>query len=96
MSIYFVQIEGGGPVKVGYANDVRRRLADLQTASFQRLRLVASMPGDRAAEAEVHKRLNHLRIRGEWFRPDPEMWEVLGDLTDLPVIAGMVMEEEAA
>ena len=98
MSVYFIQARNGGPVKIGYSGNPKKRLYDLSVASFEPLRLVAVVPGDRRDEREVHEQLDHLRIRGEWFRPSEEMREVVrerqtGDVTYL--CAGLV-EEEAA
>lgn len=70
--IYFV---GGrrGPIKIGYSTDVRKRLAKLRVGSSQRLSLMAKAPGTMEEERRMHRQFSHLRIRGEWFRRDPEI-----------------------
>jgi len=76
MPVYLVQAGEGGPVKIGVASDVAARLGDLQTAHYEELRLVRCIDGGRAHEQWLHRRFDHLRIRGEWFRFDPEMMEI--------------------
>lgn len=55
-------------IKIGFSADPWGRLASLQTAHYQRLDLLAIMPGDQAAEREIHRRFWKHRERGEWFR----------------------------
>lgn len=63
----------GLPVKIGYTGNLRRRLVELQAGSVDRLFLVAFLHGDRALEKEVQGRLEHLRIREDWFRMADEV-----------------------
>ena len=68
--VYFLQAEDG-PIKIGFTNDLRRRLGQLQHVNHHKLRLRAVLPGDRVIEAMYHMQFIGLRLRGEWFRPDP-------------------------
>lgn len=69
--VYFIGFGERGPIKIGYASNVRRRLHCLQTAYVGRLRLLGkvhgSAPAMLALEAELHAKFAHLRLRGEWF-----------------------------
>jgi DNA-binding XRE family transcriptional regulator len=60
-----------GPVKVGIARNVRRRLIELQTGSASHLQILheVEMEEDEAvaAEAVAHARLADRATRGEWF-----------------------------
>jgi hypothetical protein len=67
--VYFVQRGTDGPVKIGSAEDVGKRVRTLQTGSPERLRLLATVPGGSSLEGLIHERLGAHRIRGEWFRP---------------------------
>jgi hypothetical protein len=71
--IYFVQQDGGGPIKIRLAKDVLKRLDGLLNASSCELSLLAVMPGDAAVERQMHQRFAKHHIRGEWFRPHPEI-----------------------
>lgn len=65
--IYFVEASPDSPIKVGWASDIAKRVAALQTAHWQELRVVGQVPGDQPAEAEAHYELRPHRLRGEWF-----------------------------
>lgn len=65
--IYVIQGDPETPLKVGYAVDPVKRLATLQTGSYQDLRVLAVFPGDLEAEHACHRRLKPALVRGEWF-----------------------------
>jgi hypothetical protein len=67
--VYFVQSGAAGPIKIGWAASVRKRLALLQIGNPETLRLLAVAPGDAELEALLHLRFGDHRIRGEWFAP---------------------------
>lgn len=70
--IYFLQAENG-PIKIGMATNLDRRIYGLQTAHFHRLKLIHSEEHDdlivRKKERHYHDIFSHYRIRGEWFQP---------------------------
>jgi hypothetical protein len=59
--IYFAQLPGGS-IKIGTTNDVDARLSGLANHYGTELALLATMPGDRSVEAEMHERFSHLRL----------------------------------
>lgn len=70
--IYFIQGKDGlGLVKIGVANDPKKRLADLQRTSPIELEIIGSRPGDTFVERELHERFADFRAHGEWFEPSP-------------------------
>lgn len=68
MAVYLIRCDATGNTKIGYSRDPRSRLATLQTASPNRLRLVACFDGDESLEADLHQRFRDYRVNGEWFR----------------------------
>lgn len=72
---YFIQGEGGGPIKIGISTraGLQNRLSSIQTGHPDRL-VVRIMRGNR--EREMHLRFAHLRLAGEWFHADGELAEV--------------------
>ncbi|WP_109808386.1 GIY-YIG nuclease family protein [Sphingosinithalassobacter portus] len=66
--VYFVQVGSGGHIKIGWAKDPTKRIASLQTAQPQQLKLLGVIPGSLKAEREVHALFSQARVRGEWFR----------------------------
>lgn len=74
--IYFINSDGRADcIKIGYTRrDPQDRLRKLQTATPDQLRLIGAVEGERYLERMLHKRYQHLRIRGEWFRiPEARM-----------------------
>jgi hypothetical protein len=84
--IYFLQAVTGGPVKIGTAVNVDRRLAQLESHYGQPLAVLATMEGGPDEEREIHARFAHLRFerqgrrgrRPEQFRPAAELMEFIG------------------
>lgn len=72
----------GGPIKIGYGRDIRKRCMALQTGNHEALEMVVYFPGEGARlERELHLRFEKYRDRGEWFRC-PE--SVIDELRGLP------------
>ncbi len=78
-TVYFVQSDfPDGPVKIGYTGRrVRQRLAEGQTFAHQELTLLAETYGTMADEAKLHRLFAPLRLRGEWFRYEGELRELV-------------------
>lgn len=71
--VYFVQAGPNGPIKIGYARRVEKRIEDLQVANHEELKLVASFPcpslsNAQATERNLHRLFQKQHIRGEWFK----------------------------
>lgn len=78
--IYFIQsADGTGPIKIGFAVDPQKRIAEIQRMSPTRLRTLATIDGDRATESVLHRGFSHLRAYGEWFRPEQELLDFIAD-----------------
>jgi hypothetical protein len=71
--VYFVQGEGGGPIKIGSATNIQQRLRDLQIGSPVLLTLLHGVQGDYDLEYALHERFANDRLHGEWFTPSPEL-----------------------
>lgn len=71
--IYFIQSEHGGPIKIGRADDLAKRLVGLQTARPDKLVVLAAAPGTVQHERELHGLFSTHRDKGEWFHPAPEI-----------------------
>lgn len=76
--VYFVEADGLGLVKIGYALDVRKRFIALMTASPVRLTLLGTLPGGAKLEAAIHAQLADHRAHGEWFHKSAEVLAVVG------------------
>jgi hypothetical protein len=81
--IYFVQAgDDSRPIKIGYARNVGKRIATMQTGCPDELNLLAVMDGDEDVERSLHGLMGHLRVRGEWFRPAPELLDQIKSVSD--------------
>lgn len=68
---YFVR--QGDAIKIGHSIDPRQRLSNLQIGLPEELEVLAIVPAEVISEGAAHAKFNHLRLRGEWFRADPEL-----------------------
>ncbi len=90
MPVYFVQAGEAGPVKIGFAADVLRRLPELQVNSPFRLRALGQIKGDRLIERGLHIRFAGVRVSGEWFSPSPELLALIATAQPFPSRNGAV------
>ena len=80
--VYFVT--DGVAIKIGHASSPRSRLCELQVSHHVTLSLLHDMPGKLEDEYRIQQRFNHLRIRGEWFRPGQDLLEYIEELRKIP------------
>jgi hypothetical protein len=71
--VYFIQSGKDGPIKIGWSQDVGRRMSELQVANALPLALLGVTPGTMETESEFHARFAHLRMKAEWFKDSPEI-----------------------
>lgn len=70
--VYFIQAGDSGPIKIGFTNNVERRLSGLQTGCANPLNIIAKLPFKSKAaasryERELHDQFSPYRLTGEWF-----------------------------
>jgi hypothetical protein len=78
--LYFIQQGGDGPIKIGRATNVRRRLSELRDGSPDELYLIAAIRGGADLERDVHAALRDYWIRGEWFEADAVLTYLAAEL----------------
>lgn len=86
--VYFVGAAESGPVKIGFTTDrtAASRLAQLQTASHEKLIVLGTVEAGPATERAIHKFLSAHLVRGEWFEREPTLvlFARLTDTSSLP------------
>jgi hypothetical protein len=67
--VYFARYGLEGPIKIGRADDPRRRVGDLNVATPVQLILLGALLSEQAdiEEVEIQRRLGAYRVKGEWF-----------------------------
>ena len=78
--VYFILDRFCNAIKIGKSDDVDDRLGTLQTGNPNDLEIVHKIKcsSDRASkrlEKLYHRHFNDIRIRGEWFRYEKELFE---------------------
>lgn len=81
--VYFIADEDGY-LKIGYSHDPQARLAQLQTASRQTLRIITTVAGDIPTEKSLHALFADAHVRGEWFAPTERLVAFMSDLIGFP------------
>lgn len=75
--VYLMKNKRNGLTKIGYSTNPVVREATLQSEEPEVV-LIATHPGTKADETELHDRFIIHRVRGEWFRlPECDEWWVL-------------------
>jgi hypothetical protein len=69
-----------GAVKIGFSEDVEKRLREIRPHSPIPLRILAATHGGRMREAHYHWKFRRLRLHGEWFRRTPGLMREIGRL----------------
>lgn len=70
--VYFARCEKTGLVKIGYTQDLDRRVGELRRLGAAPV-VLATMPGNADTEHGLHARFADLRVDGEWFRPEARL-----------------------
>lgn len=90
--VYFIR--NGEAIKIGFTDNIKRRLAGLQTSSHTTLELIGSVSAGALDELSIHARFAHLRIRGEWFRAEPDLMTFIKRLRGGGTYAPMTPKEQ--
>lgn len=67
MNLYLIHAVGSDFYKIGYAVNVKRRMAALQTGCPYILKLLSSREGTMANELALQNHFKQFHFRGEWF-----------------------------
>ena len=70
--VYFIEA-AAGPIKIGFARNPKIRFFNIQTAHWDKLKLLGCVEGSMKNEKEWHDKYFEHNIRGEWFLPVKEL-----------------------
>ncbi|HEY4452338.1 MAG TPA: GIY-YIG nuclease family protein [Solirubrobacteraceae bacterium] len=93
---YFVQADGGGPIKIGRSvrGALQKRIIELQVGNAERLQTRFIAYGD--WEPTLHRVFADLRLSGEWFRPHPDLALPIGAVPESPEERSAILRNEYA
>ena len=78
--VYFIACDGF--VKIGLTDSITKRVREFScghpTSTYE---VLAVLPGDRAAESELHSLFKHAHHRGEWFHLTPDLQQFINEVT---------------
>lgn len=75
---YFIQGEITQRIKIGKTSTaVRERIRLLQTGSPDILKFLGVCIGIKRSESVLHREFSQYRLHGEWFSPEPEIFEYI-------------------
>jgi len=73
-SIYFIQANIGGPIKIGWSANVPNRVESFQLGCPFTLVVLGQIDGAAVSdEKELHRKFADYRLHGEWFTPATEL-----------------------
>jgi uncharacterized protein YozE (UPF0346 family) len=80
-NIYFIKSAHSHEIKIGFTSgDVSKRLSCLQTSHPYQLKLLTTIPGDTDFERSLHQQFEKHRLKGEWFKPHPEILAYISNI----------------
>lgn len=71
--IYFIGSDEHPYVKIGYTDNLYRRLTKMQSDSPFKLKLLRQVEGDRLLEEKIQNRFAPFHVRGEWYLCNEEI-----------------------
>jgi len=80
--VYFIRNPNTGLIKIGKTVDLERRFKTLQSSAGQTLELLGTQKGYTQLENFLHDRFYRIRANGEWFLPEAELFECIGQFSD--------------
>lgn len=80
--VYFMKSQATGLIKIGRTCSLGSRLNSIKQASGSEVDLLGSFAGGNREEKVVHGMFSHLRVIGEWFRPDQELTDYIRSHSD--------------
>ena len=88
--VYFIFNPDSNAIKIGFAKDVAKRLATLQTSSPNQLELLGVIKTQSARTAKqlegtLHQQFAQLHISGEWFKAEEALLNYLKEVTPMNV-----------
>lgn len=87
MNVYFVRAGNRGAIKIGMADNVEKRVAELQCGNASKLNIISVIKCDSREQAfdterRIHKFFKRQCIRGEWFAGNIDFRKLNDEMID--------------
>jgi len=69
--VYFITDSNMKAIKIGFSNDIEKRVAELQTGNPCELKILGWLNCDKKYEKVFHQKIKNSKIKGEWFEWQP-------------------------
>jgi endogenous inhibitor of DNA gyrase (YacG/DUF329 family) len=83
--IYLIQAEDNELIKIGFSNNVKRRMKILSNSSPAKLKVLRVIKADSQYESFLHNMFREYRLHGEWFQPHSNIVKFVNDTKDICV-----------
>lgn len=93
MTVYIIQCGETPFVKIGWAVNIKQRLKTLQSAHYEVLHVIHSVPGCAHTEEQFHTKFRRYHHRNEWYRFCDEMLTFEPEPEPVPVEDRLVNRE---
>jgi hypothetical protein len=91
MWTYFIR--GPEGIKIGKSRNPEERKRGLQLAHASELEIIIAVPESVLSETAGHEMFKHLKMSGEWFRPEPDLLAFIETLKAQPLEPKIVATE---
>jgi hypothetical protein len=81
--IYVIEESINGPIKIGTAVNLEKRLKSLQCGNPRQLNIIMTFEGGPVLENKIQKDLSKYKIRDEWFYRVDEVFSYLKNLSTI-------------
>lgn len=80
--VYFIQAleHRASLIKIGFSGDPSERLRLIQRDVDDELVILTAFAAVQGEESALHQHFEKARVRGEWFRPEPELLDLIGEV----------------
>ncbi len=78
--VYLVKEQDSNLFKIGFTNNLKRRLITLQCGNPRQLEVIHTFDGNRNDESELQLIFDDYRIKNEWFQLPDHALDFIGGL----------------
>jgi len=74
--VYFIQAKTG-EIKIGVSTNLKHRFSQIKVHCPVKIKLIGAMHEEKLTEADVHRLFKKYKLKGEWYKPDQEIFDFI-------------------